>query len=77
MLNSQDYHRADEARDLIYKIKNDKDLNYSLIDRANVQKLRLWYIKALCNRNSLRDNGASYLTVKDFIKLVEADLPMI
>lgn len=40
LLNSTDYHRADEARDLIQRIRNDTKRdgldNYTLIDQSNI-----------------------------------------
>lgn len=61
---------------MIQRVKVDKDQNYTLIDRSNIQKVKLWYIKAICNRPAERENGCS-LSVLEFLKIVKTDMNMI
>ena len=42
-----EYQNLDKAKALLDKKDKDKDENYTLLDKALIDKLRVWHIKAL------------------------------
>jgi hypothetical protein len=72
LINSEDYKSAAEAKELLDKLKHDKEMLFVLIDRDNIQLLQLWYVKALCNKPHKES-----LMVIEFIQNLERDINLV
>lgn len=67
-----EYQNLDKAKALLDKKDKDKDENYTLLDKALIDKLRVWHIKALYQSQKKKKKD-----ILDFILAFDSELNKI